>query len=134
VTRQQDWLARLLAGAFKEDSKVEMVAFMVDVVAQLDPIHLRVLRICGRPLRAGARRPEGEVGASRQVILAAFARLGSLGLAQDESARPISGGFGDPAQTRQVGQDLNKWKLTPFGRELRRWCDEEAARRNRTGE
>lgn len=88
---------------------METVAFMVDVVAQLDPIHLRVLRICGRPLRAGAR-PEDKVGASRQVILAAFARLGSLGLAQDKSARPISGGFGDPAgQTRQVGQDLNEW-------------------------
>ena len=131
-----DWLARLLAAAYQDDSKVETVAFMIDVLAQLDPIHLQVLRRWGRPLRAGAQpRTEDEVGASRQVILAALARLESLGLVQDESATPISGGLGNPAgQRRQVGQDLNRWKLTSFGRELRSWCDDEAVRRDLTGE
>jgi hypothetical protein len=34
-----DWLARLVAGAFLDDAKVDEIAFMVDLLAQLSPVH-----------------------------------------------------------------------------------------------
>jgi hypothetical protein len=121
----RDWLARLVAAAFADDAKIDGLSFMVDLLAQLEPVHLRLLRAVGRlSLQEGgsfsAGRLEEQVPADAGVVSAALQRLGSLGLLDDDRGRggPMAFG-GTPA-----GQGFS---LTQIGRELLKRCEEAAA-------
>jgi hypothetical protein len=40
----RDTLARLVAAAFGDDARIETVSFLLGLVIQLEPVHLRVRR------------------------------------------------------------------------------------------
>jgi hypothetical protein len=88
-----DWLARLVAAAFNDDAKVDTVAFLIGIVAQLEPVHLRELRDLARPLRSPwpvwVEVGEGVLErhlAEKDLQAAVMLRLASFGLVENKKA------------------------------------------------
>jgi hypothetical protein len=109
----QDWLARLVAAAFADDAKVDTVAFLVNMIAQLEPVHLRALRETSKPLRRSEALER--VGVEMPVYRAALLRLESLGLVEESHPSP-------PPEPRWSGRP--SWTRTPLGDQLLNLCEQ----------
>jgi hypothetical protein len=119
-----DWLARLVAAAFRDDAKIDTAAFLVDTLAQLEPVHLRVLLTVRMWSNTGKRtevRLAREVGAEPAVVAAATARLESLGLLQ-------SGRTGAETSYGDLERDPERVvQVSNLGNRLLKLCEETAS-------
>jgi hypothetical protein len=116
----QDVFARLAAAAFGDDAKVDTVSYMLGLVEQLAPVHLRLLRELdqldhGRRLDAVYLRTTGALmrNADPGVVPAALFRLEGLGLVE----RAIFVTQGPAVSIRDRAQQ-DQWWVSPLGREL----------------
>jgi hypothetical protein len=103
----QDWLARLVAGAFLDDAKVDEIAFLIDLLAHLSPAHLRVMRGVVDLPPLSRQDIEAQLNMPPALVQAAVARLEADGLI----AAPRAGGFGSPTPEYQL-TDLGKTMLS----------------------
>jgi hypothetical protein len=117
----QDWLARLVAAAFLDDARVDEVAFLVHLLTQMEPVHLRVLQVLPDQVSA-----EGELAAISTRVdlepgltLAALAHLEAVGVGEDHTP-----GGGRP-------KDQHSWWITRAGQALLKYAQDAAARLRR---
>ena len=110
-----DWLARLVAAAFHDDAEVDKVAFLVDLLSQLQPVHLRVMKALAEyPPSGEGATPEilrESVHADVELVIAALHRLNSVLLAQQADMAFIP-----------HDQTLRVWALTTMGAQLMDLC------------
>ncbi|WP_157743129.1 hypothetical protein [Micromonospora coriariae] len=126
-------LARLVAAAFKDDARIETVSFMISLTTQLEPVHLRILKILeeisnvvNRPksntalVKRGAQVPEIAESAAAEwsVVLAALVRLQSMGLVNKSPS-----GVPETLDQKTI-LSLLEWQTTNLGVELLALCDE----------
>ncbi len=113
----RDALARLVAAAFQDDARIETVSFLLGLVDQLEPVHLRVMAALVDLAEQDPGTPpltvmvEAKVNADAGLTTAALVRLQSLGLVADE----------DTGQTGPPGAGVRlrpQWSLTDLGRQL----------------
>jgi hypothetical protein len=112
----QDVFARLAAAAFLDDARVDAMSFQLQLVRQLEPVHLRVLRAVdqadGTPeYSRGTDDITRTVNADPGIASAALYRLESLGLVENKAyARGGPPGAGRPL--------VDVWGTTGLGGEL----------------
>jgi hypothetical protein len=108
--KMQDWLARLVAAAFRDDARVDTAAFLINLLTQLEPVHLRALRTLW-PLQGKHYSPEDGVGAESRVYEAALLRLASLGLVEEKASQTAS------------RSNRRTWAPTTLGIEMLELCE-----------
>ena len=114
----QDWLARLVAAAFNDDAKVDSIAFLVNLLAQLEPVHLRLVKgLSDNPPETDGQTPRvlsTAVHADAMLIVAAMQRLSSLHLAKMAEMALIPHDDAERA-----------WTLTTMGIQMLELCEQE---------
>jgi hypothetical protein len=123
----RDALASLIHAAFDDEAKIQTYAYLLSCLAQLDPLHLRVLReiirvqlrMGNRQFRAGTNVPEPyleeHVPADSWLVSSALQGLLSMGFVAYTPAPPEGRSYSPPPTPPA-------WSITDLGRHLLEVC------------